>query len=96
MVLGIGSLVMALCSCCCLIFTIIGLIMGIVAIVMGRIDLKKIDGGTMDPGGRSTTYAGWICGIVGTVLNGLSLLINILLVLFGVGMNLLSLNANQF
>jgi hypothetical protein len=35
---------------------------------MGSGDLKEMDAGTMDPSGRSITNAGRICGIVGTIL----------------------------
>jgi hypothetical protein len=35
---------------------------------MGNNDLKEMDAGTMDPSGRSTTNAGRICGIIGTIL----------------------------
>ena len=57
----------------------------IVAWVMGRSDLAKIDAGVMDPAGRGTTQAGMILGIVGTVLFVLSLLATLLLVfVFGV------------
>ncbi|MGA3283597.1 MAG: DUF4190 domain-containing protein [Verrucomicrobiota bacterium] len=42
--------------------------LGIAAWVMGAGDLKQMDAGTMDPGGRGLTKAGKICGIVGTIL----------------------------
>ena len=48
--------------------------LGIAAWVMGNGDLKQIDAGTMDPSGRSTTNAGRICGIIGTILLGLGIL----------------------
>jgi len=35
---------------------------------MGSGDLKQMDAGTMDPRGRGMTKAGKICGIVGTIL----------------------------
>jgi hypothetical protein len=47
--------------------------LGVAAWIMGNGDLKEIDAGTMDPSGRSTTNAGRICGIIGTVLLGLSI-----------------------
>jgi len=58
---------------------ILGIVFGcapvaIVAWVMGRSDLAKIDAGVMDPAGRGTTQAGMILGIVGTILFVLSLL----------------------
>jgi len=62
-----------------LVLGILGIVFGcapvaVVAWVMGRSDLAKIDAGVMDPAGRGTTQAGRILGIVGTVLFVLSLL----------------------
>ena len=62
-----------------LVLGILGIVFGcapvaIVAWVMGRGDLAKIDAGVMDPAGRGTTQAGMILGIVGTILFVLSLL----------------------
>ncbi|HEV2393405.1 MAG TPA: DUF4190 domain-containing protein [Verrucomicrobiae bacterium] len=54
---------------------------GIAAWVMGNGDLKQIDAGTMDPSGRSLTNAGRICGIIGTILFILQLVIGIPLAL---------------
>jgi hypothetical protein len=42
--------------------------LGIAAWIMGNTDLKEMDAGAMDPSGRSSTNAGRICGIIGTVL----------------------------
>ena len=51
---------------------ILGLIvcapLGIAAWVMGSGDLKQMDAGAMDPSGRGNTQAGKICGIIGTIL----------------------------
>jgi hypothetical protein len=49
-------------------------VLGLVAWVMGQADLRKIKRGDMDPAGRGLTQAGWICGIIGTLLNGLFML----------------------
>jgi hypothetical protein len=51
-----------------------GLVLGIVAVVMGRSDLNKMNRRLMDREGEGTTRAGWVCGIVGTVLSGMSCL----------------------
>jgi predicted RNA-binding Zn-ribbon protein involved in translation (DUF1610 family) len=51
-----------------------GLGFGIAAWVMGRRDLARMDRREMDPGGRGTTQAGFICGIIASVLQGLLLL----------------------
>jgi hypothetical protein len=65
LVLGIVSVVMfSFCG-------LIGLPLGIMALVMGRRDLKKMSQGEMDPAGEGNTRAGMICGIIGTVLNAI-------------------------
>lgn len=70
---------------CCyinILFSGIGLGLGIAAIVMGKNDLAKMRQGVMDPQGQGTTQAGWICGIVGTVLNALAMIAWIAAVVF--------------
>jgi hypothetical protein len=57
--------------------------LGIPAWIMGNRDLKEIDAGTMDPSGRSTTNAGRICGMIGTILLILGAVVAI--VLFALG-----------
>ena len=52
----------------------IGVILGLTAWIMGQSDLRKIKSGQMDVNGRGMTQAGWICGILGTLLNGLATL----------------------
>jgi predicted Zn finger-like uncharacterized protein len=49
----------------------IGLPLGIIAWVLGQRDLRKIREGMMDPEGLGQTQAGWICGIIGTILDSL-------------------------
>ena len=55
-----------------LVLGILGLVicgpLGIAAWIMGNGDLKEMDAGAMDPGGRSTTNAGRICGMIATIL----------------------------
>jgi hypothetical protein len=62
--------------------------LGIAAWVMGSGDLKEIDAGTMDPAGRGTTQAGKICGIIGTVLFIISLVIIGIVFMFGLAAGL--------
>ena len=62
--------------------------LGIAAWVMGSSDLKEIDAGTMDPAGRGTTQAGKICGIIGTILFILSLVIFGVIFMFGLAAGL--------
>jgi predicted Zn finger-like uncharacterized protein len=67
LVLTFGVLSLVLLSMC---FPV-GAVLGVAAWVMGRSDLRKLKGGDMDPAGQGLTQAGWICGIIGTLLNGL-------------------------
>lgn len=55
-----------------LILFIPGVGLGIPAWAMGGKDVRRIDTGHMDPEGRGSTMAGYVMGIVGTILNGLS------------------------
>ena len=61
--------------------------LGIVAWVMGNGDLKQMDAGAMDPTGRSLTNGGRICGMIGTILLALSILV--LIALFALGFTLM-------
>jgi len=59
--------------------------LGIAAWIMGKNDLKEMDNGTMDPSGRGTTQAGKICGMIGTILLAIGIVVGILVVALGVG-----------
>ena len=65
LVLGILSI-----PCC-------GLFTGIPAIILGRNALAEIDAAPGQFGGRGQVNAGYICGIVGTVLSVIGIIINI-------------------
>jgi hypothetical protein len=47
----------------------VGLVLGPIAWTMGTQDLNDMRAGRMDPEGEGTTNAGWICGMIGTILN---------------------------
>ncbi len=70
-----------------LVLGILGLVvcwpLGIAAWVMGSGDLKEMDAGTMDPGGRGSTNAGKICGIIGTILMIVGLVVGVLIFMLG-------------
>jgi hypothetical protein len=73
--LGIVSVVMSTLAFCSAGLTgIVGFPLGVAAWVMGRRDLKKMRGGSMDREGDGLTQAGLICGIIGTVLGSVGLL----------------------
>lgn len=82
--LGIVGLVLGVVGLafCPLVTSTIGVVMGIIAWVMGGRDLRAIKEGTMDPDGQGLTQGGWICGIISTILN-LIFLISCALMLFG-------------
>jgi len=75
-----------------LIFGILGLVvcspLAVVAWVMGHNDLKAMDAGNMDPAGRSNTQAGKICGIIGTILFALGIVIAAILIVVGLAAGL--------
>jgi len=73
LVLGILSLFMC------------GIITGIPAWVMANSDLREMDAGTMDPGGRGATQAGKVCGIISVVLAVLFALLVIAMFALGFG-----------
>lgn len=53
----------------CFPLAVLAIVPALLAWILGGGDLRKIRRGDMDPEGESSTQAGWICGIVGTVLN---------------------------
>lgn len=83
--IGIISIPLALVAGCCGcgsygiagVAGIVGLALGIPAWVMGQRDLAKMRAGTMDPEGQGSTQGGMICGIVGTALNALGVLVSL-------------------
>jgi hypothetical protein len=71
-----------------LILGILGLVvcgpLAIVAWLLGSSDLKEMDAGSMDSSGRGLTNAGKICGIIGTILMAIGLIIGVVcFMLFG-------------
>lgn len=74
LVLGIISLVCTVPFCCYGLFSLAGIPLGITAWALGHRDIGRIKRNEMDEEGLGTTQAGWVCGIVGTILNTLVLL----------------------
>ena len=64
---------------CCIVF-------GILAWTMGAADLRAMQAGEMDRSGEGLTRAGMICGIIGTILQGLYILLNVILLIAGVAL----------
>jgi hypothetical protein len=67
MILVLGILSLLVCG-----------LLGPVAWAMGSTDLKKMQAGQMDASGRGETQAGYICGIVATILMGIGLVFVVL------------------
>jgi hypothetical protein len=65
LVLGIISLL-----CVTVFVSPLGIILGVVAWVMGHGDLNRMAANEMDPDG-GLTKGGWVCGMIGTILNTL-------------------------
>jgi hypothetical protein len=83
MVLGIIGIVVSLLSyfvfCCPFLGLpagLLGLGLSLGGAIMGGADLKKINAGIMDMDGKGMTLAGFICGIVGSVLVAPSLVLS--------------------
>jgi predicted Zn finger-like uncharacterized protein len=67
MVLGIVSIVLV----ATIFLGFLGIPLGIAAWVMGQKDLRKMRDNVMDDEGMGLTQAGWVCGIIGTILSTL-------------------------
>ena len=65
----------------------IGLIMGIIALVLGSKskNLYKEDPDRYSVSSYKNLNAGWICALIGTILAGISLLLGIIGILMGTG-----------
>jgi hypothetical protein len=75
LVLGIVSLTCIMLSLGIpVIPSLVGAPLGIAAWWMGQVDLRRMKAQAMDPSGKGVTQAGWICGIVGSILNALMVL----------------------
>lgn len=71
LILGILSI-----PCC-------GLFTGVPAIIIGRNALREIDANPGRYGGRGQVNAGYICGIIGTVLSVVGIVVNIIVAVNG-------------
>jgi predicted Zn finger-like uncharacterized protein len=84
LVLGILSTCLGAFGMCCfgVLLGPVALGLGIPAWVMGHGDRKRMAAGTLDPSGRGPTTGGYVCGIVGTCLGALALLLSIAAIIF--------------
>ena len=51
-------------------FFLVPLVLGPMAWIMGRSDLREMDAGRMDPAGRGATQTGKTCGMIATIIWG--------------------------
>ncbi len=76
LVFGILSIVFAFFGlACCGLVSVVSGALGIMAWTMGKSDLKQIGLGSIDPGGAGLTNAGRICGIIGTMLSLVAIIV---------------------
>jgi hypothetical protein len=76
-----GSVILALGICS----VVMCGVFGIPAWIMGHADLREIREGRMDKTGEGTTQAGYVCGIIGTVLFLIQMVFILLYIIFIVG-----------
>lgn len=71
-----------------LVFGILGLVVcfpfGIAAWIMGSGDLRAMRAGRMDPTGEGMTQAGYIIGIVATIMALLAVVVGLIIITFGI------------
>ncbi|CAM4239877.1 DUF4190 domain-containing protein [Paenibacillus typhae] len=77
---SIASLVLGILS---IVTPYIGLLFGIVAIILSALSLKEIR--NRYEGGRGLAIAGLVCGIVGTIIYALLILLFVVIILFAAG-----------
>jgi hypothetical protein len=88
--LGLAGLLSGLTALvCCGPLAIVSLALTIPAWMLGRGDLHSINAGAMDPSGRGMTMAGYVLGIVGT-------LITLLIALVMIGIFVVALLNSEF
>ncbi len=74
--LGIIGLVMSFLTCCTPLFGIVGLGLSLPAAIMGNGDLAAIKRGDRDPRSEGPTRSGMICGLIGSILSVVFLLLS--------------------
>jgi hypothetical protein len=58
--------------------SLLGLACSLVALILGVRDLRGMREGLMDPEGKGLTQGGFICGIIGTVINAIVTIISLI------------------
>ena len=83
--MAITSLVLGIVAfpgICC--WGIPGVILGVVAIILGRMALRRIRAAGGAIGGRGLAQAGWICGLVAAILGGIYGLVQLAFLAVGI------------
>jgi hypothetical protein len=83
--MAIASLVLGIIafpSICC--YGIPAIALGVTALILGRVSLRKIRAANGMIGGNGLAQAGWICGLVAAVLGGLYGLVTLGILLLGI------------
>lgn len=57
---------------------IIGMVLGIIAWIVGGQDLQGMDRGHVDPRGRGSVNTGRVCGLIGAILSGMMIFVLII------------------
>jgi hypothetical protein len=64
-------------------FFLVPLVLGPIAWIMGRSDLREMDAGRMDPAGRQATQTGKTCGMIATIIWGcFAILVPLVIIIF--------------
>lgn len=70
-----------------LVFGILGLVVcfpfGVAAWILGSGDLREMNAGRMDSSGQGLTQAGYVIGIIATILAAIAILVAMVIILFG-------------
>lgn len=86
LICGIISIPASLSTCGCGIcgvpFSILGIVLGVAALLVANQEIQAIDFGTSPEAGRGMAQAGKICGIIGIVFGVLFFLLSAGLILF--------------
>lgn len=77
--LGIVGLSLGVFGLCIFVFGAIGWICCLIAWILGYFDLRAMRLGNMDAAGLGITQAGMICGMIGTILGAMALVVFVLI-----------------
>ncbi|HTN77747.1 MAG TPA: DUF4190 domain-containing protein [Pirellulaceae bacterium] len=85
MILGIGSLVTVIPSCCCFVFSGLSGLLGVGALILGYLGMQECQ--TQGKRGKEMAMAGMICGGIGLALSILLIVLSVLGIAVRAGAN---------